>query len=216
MKSFMLLLSLLCLLALTGCSTVTTQFHFERSGHFETIAPSTPTITSVPTAHPNPYQIKLEIPPPKVTLATLPTMESLNESEVACMAQAIYFEARGESEKGQIAVGYVILNRMEDSRFSSTACGVVHKAVVRNGRIVRNRCQFKWYCDGKADVPKNPEAYARAVELAKLVMLRFAPNPIGKALFFHGRSARSRPPARRRYVDTHRIGHHFFYSYAML
>lgn len=207
MKAFTFVLVLIGLLTLSGCASVSTQFHFNHPAQFTTIqGAATPSVPHIaPTQHVS-YTIQFKQPeviPPEITV--------LNAQEVACMAQAIYFEARGESERGQIAVGYVILNRMKDKRFKSTACEVVHSGLVRNGRVVRNRCQFAWYCDGLSDVPKNPVAYARAIELAKLVLLKVAPNPIGNSLFFHGRSGKRR--AARYYAETHNIGRHVFFAY---
>ena len=49
-----------------------------------------------------------------------------NGADVDCLAQAIYFESRGEPLDGQIAVAEVVLNRVDDRRFPNTVCGVTH------------------------------------------------------------------------------------------
>ena len=47
-----------------------------------------------------------------------------------CLAVAIFFEARGEPYEGKEAVANVIINRVEDTRYPNSVCGVVneHKA----------------------------------------------------------------------------------------
>lgn len=56
-------------------------------------------------------------------------------SERECLAQAIFAEARSETEKGQLAVGSSIANRMDDPRYPDTLCGVVEYKTVRNGKV---------------------------------------------------------------------------------
>jgi hypothetical protein len=63
-----------------------------------------------------------------------------------CLAEALYFEARGESEMGQAAVAQVILNRVRNPAYPNTICGVVYQ-----NQELRNRCQFSFACDGTND-----------------------------------------------------------------
>ncbi|MEY8840212.1 cell wall hydrolase, partial [Cribrihabitans sp. XS_ASV171] len=63
-----------------------------------------------------------------------------------CLAEALYFEARGEPVKGQFAVAEVILNRVESSRYPDTFCGVI-----RQGTGRKYQCQFTFTCDGRAE-----------------------------------------------------------------
>lgn len=84
---------------------------------------------------------------------------------VMCMALNIYHEARNESTIGQLAVGQVVMNRMEDRRFPEDPC-----SVIKQGGTKLHRCQFSWYCDGLADEPKNETAFAEAQENAITVL----------------------------------------------
>jgi len=94
----------------------------------------------------------LEGPPPPATL-------EIDVNEMHCLAKNIYFEARGESLKGKIAVANVTMNRVDSPKYPNTICGVVYQAKYskwwqeHNGSLVpiRNQCQFSWYCDGKID-----------------------------------------------------------------
>ena len=81
--------------------------------------------------------------------------------DLKCLATAIYFEARGESEFGQEAVAQVILNRERSSRYPDTVCEVVYQNAGQ-----RNRCQFSFACDGKPDVPTEPAAWRKATRIA--------------------------------------------------
>jgi hypothetical protein len=70
--------------------------------------------------------------------------EKRDNSEELCMIEALWYEARGESDVGQIMVGQVIFNRMDSTEFPNTVCDVVHQ---KNEKT----CQFSYYCDGKSD-----------------------------------------------------------------
>src|SRR5438093_4776081 len=63
--------------------------------------------------------------------------------EIDCLALTIYHEARGESERGKLAVGHVVMNRTRSALFPASVCDVV-----RQGGQQRDRCQFSWWCDG--------------------------------------------------------------------
>lgn len=86
-------------------------------------------------------------------------------AEENCLARAIYFEARSESELGQVAVAKVVLNRVKDPEYPNTICGVVYQG---SGR--RNSCQFSFACDGLPDDVKSAAAWSKAKRLAKKVI----------------------------------------------
>ena len=72
---------------------------------------------------------------------------------VVCMANAIYFEGRSESIVAQVAIGQVIMNRVHDWRFPNTVCEVVTDGLRYkwNGSMVKHKCAFSFYCDGKTE-----------------------------------------------------------------
>ena len=93
------------------------------------------------------------------------------KDEVKCLAQNIYFEARDQTTKGQIAVALVTINRVESRLFPNSICKVVYQAnKYRNGKIKRNMCQFSWYCDGKSDVPRNRIAWKVSKTIARAML----------------------------------------------
>ena len=79
-----------------------------------------------------------------------------------CLANAVYFEARGESVRGQIAVAQVVLNRVFSPFYPNDVCGVVYQNANRH-----NSCQFTFACDGIPDIITEPEAWARAKHIAR-------------------------------------------------
>jgi spore germination cell wall hydrolase CwlJ-like protein len=87
-----------------------------------------------------------------------------SEKEQQCLANAIYFEARGESTRGQAAVAQVVLNRVRNPAYPKTVCGVVYQ-----NDNWRNRCQFSFACDGIKDRVSSPWHYRKAKDIAMAV-----------------------------------------------
>ena len=114
----------------------------------------------------------------------------VHPDELECMARNIYFESNNQSKAGQIAVARVVMNRVQDTRFPNTVCEVTQEGPTRESwktkkdptladedRIfypVKHRCQFSWYCDGKADEiisKENNHAWRVAQDIAFNVMV---------------------------------------------
>ena len=92
---------------------------------------------------PNPMAIELGAQTGRETIGS---PVAVNSRDLRCLARAIYFEARGESTLGILAVGRVILNRVASKAYPNSVCRVVYQNDNR-----RNRCQFSFACDGKPD-----------------------------------------------------------------
>jgi len=82
-----------------------------------------------------------------------------------CLADAVYFEARGEAVRGQIAVAQVVLNRAFSGFYPNTVCAVVYQNKHRH-----LACQFTFACDNVADVVREPEMWDRAKKIAKAML----------------------------------------------
>lgn len=135
----------------------------------------------------------------KLDLAALDAMPpATGDAEWQCLAQAIYFESRGEPIEGQVAVAEVVLNRRDAREFPRTVCGVTNQG-----------CQFSYTCDGHSDVMKSTVAKARSEKLAALMLAGRERTLTDGALYFHTRSVR--PDWSRRFTRTTTIGHHMFY-----
>ena len=93
------------------------------------------------------------------------------KNEVKCLAQNIYFEARDQSTKGQIAVALVTINRVNSKRFPDTICRVIRQASrYKNGKPKKNKCQFSWYCDGISDKPKERLAWKISLLISRAML----------------------------------------------
>ena len=82
--------------------------------------------------------------------------------ERTCLVEAVYFEARSETLIGKLAVANVILERMYNKSFPNTICGVVKQGRYWEGKPVRNKCQFSYWCDGKTDTVGEHIFYKKA------------------------------------------------------
>ena len=127
----------------------------------------------------------------------------IQKQEHHCLSLALYWEARGEPEKGRLAVGWTILNRERSPEFPSSVCGVVFEG----GETPP--CQFSWWCDGKSDRPRDKKSWIRSQVLAARLLTDPPPDPTRGALFFHSTSI-AVPWVRPR-TRTARIGNHIFY-----
>ena len=91
----------------------------------------------------------------------------IDKNEIECLALNIYFETRAVSLADAIAVSDVVMNRINSARYPNTVCEVVKQGHQDSqGNMLRHKCQFSWYCDGKSDTPKNYEAWERSVTVA--------------------------------------------------
>jgi hypothetical protein len=124
----------------------------------------------------------------------------------ACLATAIYHEARGETLKGQFAVAEVILNRVASRNFPNTICGVVFQGV-KEGRY--GGCQFSFACDRKSDKLRNRAASDLARRIAQVMADGGHRGLTSGALYFHTTAVN--PSWARRFVQTTQIGAHLFY-----
>jgi spore germination cell wall hydrolase CwlJ-like protein len=82
-----------------------------------------------------------------------------------CLAEAVYFEARGEAVRGQVAVAQVVLNRAFSGKYPDTVCGVVYQ-----NRHRHFACQFTFACDNHRDVIREPDMWDRAKKIAKAML----------------------------------------------
>jgi spore germination cell wall hydrolase CwlJ-like protein len=82
-----------------------------------------------------------------------------------CLAEAVYFEARGEAVRGQIAVAQVVMNRVFSGFYPNTVCGVVYQ-----NKYHHMACQFTFACDNVPDVVREPDMWDRAKKIAKAML----------------------------------------------
>ena len=122
-----------------------------------------------------------------------------------CLSEALYFEARGESLRGQFAVTEVILNRVDSANFPNSVCEVINQ-----GTGKRFQCQFTYTCDGRAEIIREPAAYQSVAKVARAA-LDGAPRILTDgATYYHTNAVR--PRWSRRFNRTATIGVHYFYK----
>ncbi|MFY0622080.1 MAG: cell wall hydrolase [Pelagimonas sp.] len=125
-------------------------------------------------------------------------------SDWQCLAEALYFEARGETVKGQFAVAEVIMNRVDSKRFPNSVCGVINQGTGR-----KFACQFTYTCDGKPENIGDQAAWQNVGKVARAV-LDGAPRALTKgATYYHATWVQ--PKWSRKFKRTARIGVHMFY-----
>ncbi|HWJ86517.1 MAG TPA: cell wall hydrolase [Pelagibacterium sp.] len=130
-----------------------------------------------------------------------------SEREQWCLSTGIYFEARGESYRGQVAVAQVIMNRVEHANYPDTICGVVYQNQHR-----RNACQFSFACDGIPDRINEPAAWALAQEITQTVLNQeIYLTEIADATHYHATYVR--PHWARNMDRLAQVGLHVFYRF---
>jgi spore germination cell wall hydrolase CwlJ-like protein len=139
--------------------------------------------------------------PPKSPLVGVVT----SEKEMRCLAEAVYFEARSELERGQAGVAQVVLNRVKSDAYPNTVCGVVYQ-----NRHRHLACQFTFACEGKALRTDEAGPWSTAQRIARDVAegRTYLPG-VGNATHYHANYVR---PWWARHMDRReKVGRHIFY-----
>ena len=122
----------------------------------------------------------------------------VSDSQLECLAGAVYFESKGEPLEGQLAVAEVIINRANSGHYPATYCGVVKQkhqfSFVRGGRIPA--------------IPRSSAAWRKAVAIAEIATRDLADSSVSNALFFHARYV---SPNWRGLKRVAAVGNHIFY-----
>ncbi|MGE4373835.1 MAG: cell wall hydrolase [Xanthobacter sp.] len=122
-----------------------------------------------------------------------------------CLAEAIYFESRGEPKRGQIAVAQVIVNRVFSGYYPADICGTVYQNAHRH-----LACQFTFACDNVKDVIREPDMWTQANEIAAdMLDGKLWLESVGRATHYHAYWVHPRWVREMRKLD--RIGVHTFY-----
>jgi spore germination cell wall hydrolase CwlJ-like protein len=142
---------------------------------------------------------------PKSPAEMLGLTGKAREKAEKCLANAVYFEARAEPVRGQIAVAQVVMNRVFSGYYPNDVCGVVYQNANRH-----LGCQFTFACDGIPDVVNEPDAWVRARQIARDTLdgKLWLPE-IGKATHYHAYWVR--PSWVHEMIRLNKIGVHTFY-----
>ena len=143
--------------------------------------------------------------PGALTPAAFAAVTPQGGAEWKCLTEALYFEARGESLPGQVAVAEVILNRVDRSDYPDSVCGVVDQGA--GGKL--HRCQFSYNCDGKPEEFSEAKALKQVGQVARKMIDGMPRGLTGGATHYHTDAVN--PRWARRFEKTAVIGDHLFY-----
>ena len=154
-------------------------------------------------------------------------IDESQEPEAYCLAQNILFEASVEPMAGKIAVGLVVLNRVNDNRYPNTICEVIKEGPIyeswktrkdpelaEDDRIyypVKHRCQFSWYCDGMSDVVRPTENWYKSQIVALQLLDGKYSDIIEGATHYHATYVD--PRWRHELTFIGQVGDHLFYRW---
>jgi len=124
--------------------------------------------------------------------------------QLECLTDAVYFEARGETPRGQAAVAQVVMNRVKNPAFPKTVCGVVFQGAATHG------CQFSFACDGSMRHRLEADAWDRARRVAERALSGRVLADIGKATHFH--TIDVQPDWGPQMLRVAQVGLHVFYK----
>lgn len=133
-------------------------------------------------------------------------VSTLKAKEQRCLAEAIYFEARGEPENGQVAVAQVVLNRVKNPAYPNTICKVVYQ-----NKHKRNACQFSFACDRVRDRTSVKPAWDLAKKLStEIISGKRWLKSVGASTHYHATYVN--PRWARKMKKLSKIGRHVFYK----
>ncbi len=135
-----------------------------------------------------------------------PAEPQIDPRQHACLSQAIYYEARGETQQGQVAVAEVVMNRVRSRAYPNSICGVVYQGSHRS-----TGCQFTFTCDGSLNHRPRGRAWERAQRVASAVMLGYTRPVTNHATHYHTTAVN--PVWNSGLVPTTQIGVHKFYRF---
>jgi spore germination cell wall hydrolase CwlJ-like protein len=127
-------------------------------------------------------------------------------ADLECLTDAVYFEARGESVRGQTAVAQVVLNRVKHPAYPKSVCAVVFQGAGRSG------CQFSFACDGSMRKRREDLAWDRARDIAARTLAGAVRADIGSATHFHTTAVS--PAWAPQMLRVASVGTHIFYKFS--
>jgi spore germination cell wall hydrolase CwlJ-like protein len=133
------------------------------------------------------------------------------EKEIACLAEAVYFEARSEGLLSQLGVAVVVLNRANLHDYPSNLCDVVHQSKLWKGKPIRNKCMFSYWCDGKPERITDHDSYERSLFVSKLALNGVTIKYIQNATHYHAQYVKPFWSTSPRFKRLVQLGSHIFY-----
>ena len=147
-----------------------------------------------------------------VYLAICVMFSTVKASELNCLVEAVYYEARSEPLVAQLAVANVVLERVRDERFPSTICEVVHQGRYnKKGQPIRHKCMFSYWCDGKPERMKEIEALKTAISVSEMAINGVIVEATVGATHYHANYVRPHWRLAHTFMELGQLGKHIFY-----
>ena len=171
------------------------------------VAPAQPEAMPATAARAPAAPVKI-VAPARSGTADLAMTQLLEEHR--CLAEVMYYEARGEGQDGQMAVAEVVFHRLRHGHYGHSICSVVYEGAGNAG------CQFSFTCNGELEQRKSPVAWHDAEVLAARILTgQVALRDItGDATYFHAVSVSPGWADDNGMERTTQIGNHIFYRHA--
>jgi spore germination cell wall hydrolase CwlJ-like protein len=133
-------------------------------------------------------------------------------SELNCLVEAVYYEARSEPITAQLAVANVVLERVRNDKFPNTICGVVHQGRYnKKGQPIRHKCMFSYWCDGKPERMKEIEALKTAISVSEMAINGVVVDITVGATHYHATYVRPDWIHSFTFMELGQVGRHIFY-----
>jgi N-acetylmuramoyl-L-alanine amidase len=156
------------------------------------------------TAMPQPARsvtIALPAPGPAPTLAQVVESQKVGTplgEQANCLATAVYFESRGESLEGQLAVAHVVMNRASSGQYPTSWC-----------EVVKQKAQFSFVRHGSWPAIRDIESWRTAEAIARIAIANAVPSIPNDVLWYHANYVS--PSWGSRLSQVQQIGVHIFY-----
>lgn len=152
-------------------------------------------------------EIQLE---PKPPVALTVVEQCARHPQCVKLSEAVFFEGRGEPERGQYAIAFTVINRRDANRWPSTVSEVVHQKI-------RGKCQYSYVCQFDEDrknraILKEPKAWQKSMKIASEVYFSKVTDFTGGADHYYNPNKVERAPKFSNvYTQVASIGDHVFY-----
>jgi spore germination cell wall hydrolase CwlJ-like protein len=164
-----------------------------------------PQIIALPTARPEISDDAVRVIAAPLSDQVTAVARVIDNTQTQCLAEAMYYEARGEGTRGEKAIAEVVFNRARSGLYPRSICGVVNE-----GAAVEGGCQFSFTCNGQMLATKSRHDWVRARVLAAAIMSGVIKldNETEGATSYHASYV---DPDWDHLVRTVQIGNHIFY-----
>jgi hypothetical protein len=161
--------------------------------------------SGLPGGAPDPAFLRLsdQLRPAQAADGSPESVAQQKQRDLDCLTDAVYFEARGETVKGQAAVATVVMNRVKKPGFPKSVCGVVFQRAPGHG------CQFSFACDGSMRMAREDDAWDRARGVASHALAGVLLRDVGSATHFHAENVT--PDWGDSMLRVAQVGLHIFY-----